>query len=108
MTASRRIPLALAAATAGVVGTLWAVTGLALDDFEYAWEVLIGVASPFERSRWFTVALSASGYLVLPIFVGIGVSAWVSSLIKGRLISREEARDLLREEIAKVPNSKAG
>ena len=73
--------------------------------FQQAWEILLGIRSPYGQASGLGVVLSALGYIAVPTVIGIGIADGITRFIRRRLQTRDEAekeiRDFVRAELKK-------
>jgi hypothetical protein len=93
-----RFPRYVLLVAALVTALVFVAAGLAMDGgFERAWEILLGLHSPFGRVSGLGVALSAVGYLVVPTVIGVAVADGIAQFTRRRLMTVPEAEARVQE-----------
>jgi hypothetical protein len=77
--------------------------------FERAWDVLLGIQTPFGDAPGLGIPLSALGYLLVPAVIGVAVADGIARFVQSKLDSLPEvekriidrAREAARQETAK-------
>jgi hypothetical protein len=88
-------------AVALVTVVLFVVAG-SLEHFDRAWNILIGLRTPFGTPEPIVgFFLSAFGYLLVPTSVGLIVADWISRVIRKNLQPVEVASEKIGRGIAK-------
>jgi hypothetical protein len=87
-----RLPLYLFLLVAVLTAIVFLIAGMVMKGgFELAWEILLGIHTPFGDESALGVALSALGYLAVPTIIGLVVAEGITSFIEYRLPTVEEA-----------------
>lgn len=82
-TTLRRLPVYAFLGIVGVTAVLFVLAGVFLHDFDRAWNILIGIRTPFQCGYpGITLPLSAMGYLLVPAAVALVVSDAVTRTIR--------------------------
>ena len=92
-----RLPLIIFLVVFATTSVLFVIAGLAMNDFERAWNILIGATAPFGRDSALGVALSVLGYLLIPAVVGLVVADGIVRFTRKRLLTLPEAKEEIRE-----------
>jgi predicted RND superfamily exporter protein len=74
--------------------------------FQRAWEILLGIRSPYGQASELGVALSALGYVAVPTAIGIGIADGITRFTRRRLITNAEleaaAEEIIKEELKRA------
>jgi hypothetical protein len=71
-----------------------------------AWDILVGVRSPFGQAAWLGVILSALGYAFVPTAIGVWAANAVTSFVKARLSTDEEAEERAMKRLQRADEAK--
>jgi hypothetical protein len=64
---------------------LFVLCALLLHSFNLAWDIASGTSSPFGHNCWLAVVLSAVGYLIVPVLIGLAVTEGLTRFVERRL-----------------------
>ena len=95
-----RLPLYVFLAVAFLTGAVFALSGIVMDGgFKRAWEIMLGIHTPFGQASGLGVALSALGYLAVPTVIGLVVADGITRFTEYRLTTVDEAADRIAARI---------
>jgi hypothetical protein len=96
-----RIPGWTLGAVVAVAACLFVAAGLAMGDFQRAWDILTGAVGPFGgKDAGLGVALSAVGYLLLPAVIGLAIADGVTRFTRKHLMTLPEAKAEIADLVA--------
>jgi hypothetical protein len=103
----RRLPFYVLIAVAAVTTAVFIPACFAMNGgFDEAWEILVGIKSPFEHASGFGFALSALGYIAIPTVIGAAAGAAITLFTSKRLTTVEEAVSDIRKWAKTPPPAK--
>lgn len=86
------LPFYVLLAVGVLTALVFAASGLEMSGgFERAWEILLGIESPFGEVSGLGLVLSALGYIVVPTVIGVAAGAGITLFTNRRLTTVEEA-----------------
>lgn len=95
------LPTLLLLAVVGVTAAVFIASWVVMDGgFQRAWEILLGVRSPYGEASGLGVVLSALGYLLVPAVIGIAVADGVARFTEHRLLTDPEVNAAARRIVA--------
>jgi predicted RND superfamily exporter protein len=108
-----RLPGYVLGGVIGFTAVVFIACWVAMDGgFQRAWEILLGLRSPYGQASGLGVVLSALGYIAVPTVIGIGVADGITRFIRRRLQTRDEAekeiRELVQAALEKSQSTKSG
>ncbi len=96
-----RIPAWILGAVVVVAAVLFVAAGIAMDDFQRAWDILTGTVGPFGgKDSGLGVALAGVGYLLLPAAIALAIADGVTHFTRKHLKTLPEAKEEIGELIA--------
>jgi hypothetical protein len=95
-----RLPLYVFLVVALLTGVVFLISGIVMDGgFKRAWEILLGIHTPFGQASGLGVALSALGYLFVPTVIGLVVADGITRFTEYRLTTVDEAAERIAARI---------
>lgn len=93
-----RLPVYVLGGVVGVTAAIFLASWVVMDGgFQQAWEILVGLRSPYGQASGLGVVLSALGYIAVPTMIGIGVADGITRFTRHRLQSLPEAKEEVNE-----------
>jgi predicted RND superfamily exporter protein len=101
------LPLYLLGGVIGLTAVVFLASWVVMDGgFQRAWEILLGLRSPYGQASGLGVVLSALGYIAVPTVIGIGIADGVTRFTRRRLLTRSDVEDaateIVKKELKKV------
>lgn len=104
----RRFPFYVLLGVGSMTTAVFVAAGCVMDGgFERAWEILLGIRTPFGQAAGLGVALSALGYIAMPTVIGIAAAAGITLFTSKRLSTVEEALVDIKEMTRERPGGKS-
>jgi hypothetical protein len=94
----RRLPVFIAALVLGIAAALFVVVGIFVG-FHHALDILEQRGSPSGKDTGLKISLSVFGYLLVPTFIALAVTAVLQLFTARRLIQDEEVDQRIRSAI---------
>lgn len=96
------LPIYLLCGVVGLTVIVFVASWLAMDGgFQRAWEILLGLRSPYGQATGLGIVLSALGYIAVPTIIGIGVADGITRFTRRRLLTRSDVEDAAVEIVQK-------
>ena len=97
-----RLPRYLLAAVVVVTLVVFVVAGIAMGDFDRAWDTLSVGKGPFDnhaKAKAVGLTLSILGYLFLPAVIGLAIADWVTRFTRRNTQPHQAAENKIGDKI---------